>query len=112
MKLHFFKKILARKNIRFVNIKMIFFRRDSEALKEGRFAAVQVGPTDYLSNFVMHGMLTVESGLNRQALSGTGALRIGFEFLHKYFPEADVYVPNPTWANHNAVIQVSAPCLK
>jgi len=31
-----------------------------------------------------------------QAISGTGALRVAFEFLAKFLP-GDVYVSNPTW---------------
>lgn len=38
-----------------------------------------------------------------QALSGTGALRVGFEFLRHHCP-SNVYVSNPTWANHHNVI--------
>merc|ERR1711935_262730 len=41
-----------------------------------------------------------------QALSGTGGLRVGFEFLRLHYP-SPVYVPNPTWGNHNAIIQAS-----
>eukprot|EP00761_Pharyngomonas_kirbyi_P006084 gb/GECH01006090.1/.p1 GENE.gb/GECH01006090.1/~~gb/GECH01006090.1/.p1 ORF type:complete len:434 (+),score=102.63 gb/GECH01006090.1/:1-1302(+) len=41
-----------------------------------------------------------------QALSGTGALRLGAEFLKRFAPEdAAVYLPNPTWANHNPIFQ-------
>ena len=36
-----------------------------------------------------------------QSLSGTGALRLGAEFLSKYMKERKVYLPNPTWGNHN-----------
>lgn len=35
-----------------------------------------------------------------QSLSGTGACRIGGEFLGRYSPVKDIYVPNPTWGNH------------
>lgn len=35
-----------------------------------------------------------------QALSGTGALRVGAEFIATHFPGATVYIPNPTWGNH------------
>jgi len=36
-----------------------------------------------------------------QALSGTGALRIGAEFLHRFLHKGTkVYMPSPTWANH------------
>merc|ERR1711935_1236255 len=41
-----------------------------------------------------------------QVLSGTGGLRVGFEFLRLHYP-SPVYVPNPTWGNHNAIIQAS-----
>lgn len=39
-----------------------------------------------------------------QSLSGTGALRIGFEFLSKFYPN-DVYLPNPTWATHLSIVR-------
>lgn len=36
-----------------------------------------------------------------QALSGTGALRIGGQFLNRFMPKATkIYMPSPTWANH------------
>ncbi|TLD33328.1 hypothetical protein PspLS_00645 [Pyricularia sp. CBS 133598] len=39
-----------------------------------------------------------------QSISGTGALRIGAEFLSKFYPGAkNIYIPTPSWANHNAV---------
>ena len=38
-----------------------------------------------------------------QALGGSGALMIGADFLKHYFPNAKVWVSNPTWENHNAI---------
>ncbi|KAL2753415.1 hypothetical protein ACRALDRAFT_2111040 [Sodiomyces alcalophilus JCM 7366] len=39
-----------------------------------------------------------------QSISGTGALRIGAAFLQRFFPgEKKIYIPTPSWANHNAV---------
>ncbi|KAI6583417.1 hypothetical protein M0657_004877 [Pyricularia oryzae] len=39
-----------------------------------------------------------------QSISGTGALRIGAEFLSKFYPGAkNIYIPTPSWANHGAV---------
>ncbi|TEB34962.1 aspartate aminotransferase [Coprinellus micaceus] len=36
-----------------------------------------------------------------QSISGTGALRIGGEFLARHYPHSKViYVPTPTWGNH------------
>jgi aspartate aminotransferase len=39
-----------------------------------------------------------------QSISGTGALRIGADFLARHYPGAKkIYIPNPSWANHGAV---------
>ena len=38
-----------------------------------------------------------------QTLSGTGSLRVGFEFARKYIP-ATVHVPKPTWVTHHNII--------
>ncbi|TFK30491.1 aspartate aminotransferase [Coprinopsis marcescibilis] len=36
-----------------------------------------------------------------QAISGTGALRIGGAFLARHYPHSkEIYVPAPTWGNH------------
>lgn len=43
------------------------------------------------------------------SLGGSGALRIGAEFIHHWFPDAKVYVSNPTWANHIGIFE-SAGC--
>lgn len=41
-----------------------------------------------------------------QSISGTGALRIGGEFLARFFPGATaVFLPTPSWANHGAVFK-------
>ncbi|KAJ8097481.1 pyridoxal phosphate-dependent transferase [Lipomyces tetrasporus] len=43
-----------------------------------------------------------------QSISGTGALRIGGEFLAKWYPYGKtIYLPMPTWANHGAVFRDS-----
>jgi len=38
-----------------------------------------------------------------QALSGTGALRIGADFLHNILGLDTVYYSNPTWGNHGLI---------
>jgi aspartate aminotransferase len=40
-----------------------------------------------------------------QTLSGTGACRIGGEFLSKFFPVKKIYIPDPTWGNHIAIFE-------
>lgn len=43
-----------------------------------------------------------------QSISGTGALRIGGEFLARFYPSAKkIFIPSPSWANHNAVFKDS-----
>jgi aspartate/tyrosine/aromatic aminotransferase len=37
------------------------------------------------------------------APGGTGALRVGGDLLKKFYPEAKVWISNPTWANHKGV---------
>ena len=37
-----------------------------------------------------------------QSISGTGALRIGGEFLNRFYANKNIYVPNPTWYNFDA----------
>jgi len=38
-----------------------------------------------------------------QALSGTGALRLGADFLHRILGRNTVYYSNPTWGNHGLI---------
>ena len=37
---------------------------------------------------------------NTQAISGTGALRVGTEYLAKFHASKDIYLPTPSWGNH------------
>ena len=36
-------------------------------------------------------------------LGGSGALKVGADFLKRYFPESGVWVSDPTWENHVAI---------
>ncbi|WP_387466728.1 aromatic amino acid transaminase [Photorhabdus sp. RM323S] len=38
-----------------------------------------------------------------QSLGGSGALKIGADFLHRYFPDSEVWCSDPTWENHAAI---------
>lgn len=42
-----------------------------------------------------------------QTIGGSGALRVGAEFLHQYFPHSRVYVSDPTWSNHIAIFEAT-----
>ncbi|KIS41450.1 amino acid aminotransferase [Kosakonia radicincitans] len=38
-----------------------------------------------------------------QTLGGSGALKVGADFLKSYFPDSAVWVSDPTWENHIAI---------
>jgi aromatic-amino-acid transaminase len=40
-----------------------------------------------------------------QALGGTGALKIGADFLKRFLPGAQVYISDPSWENHRALFE-------
>lgn len=40
-----------------------------------------------------------------QTLGGTGALRLGADFLKRFFPNSAVYISNPSWENHRGIFE-------
>ncbi len=40
-----------------------------------------------------------------QTLGGSGALKVGADFLKCYFPDAKVWVSDPTWENHVSIFK-------
>ncbi len=40
-----------------------------------------------------------------QTLGGSGALKVGADFLHRWFAQAKVYVSDPTWDNHRSIFE-------
>jgi len=40
-----------------------------------------------------------------QAIGGTGALKIGADFLKRFAPDAQVYISDPSWENHRALFE-------
>ncbi|MRV71759.1 aminotransferase class I/II-fold pyridoxal phosphate-dependent enzyme [Duganella sp. FT92W] len=38
-----------------------------------------------------------------QTLGGSGALKVGGDFIARYFPQATVWVSDPTWDNHHSI---------
>lgn len=59
-------------------VQRLLFGADSPALQAGRVATVQTP-------------------------GGTGALKLGADFLHRHFPAAGIWVSDPTWDNHHAI---------
>ena len=74
----------------FIRLALQLAYGDAAPLKEGRIAGLQ-------------------------ALSGTGALRLIGAFISKFPPggqKPTVYVPNPTWGNHNTIFGDSGLAVK
>jgi len=65
----------------------LLFGKDAKELKENRVATVQT-------------------------LSGTGALRLAGQFLKRFLPNTDIYLPEPTWGNHKPIFKDSGYNLK
>jgi len=40
-----------------------------------------------------------------QSLSGTGALRTGGIFIERFMKGRTIFLPSPTWGNHNAIFK-------
>lgn len=61
-------------------VQRLLFGAKSVALREGRVATVQT-------------------------VGGSGALKVGADFLRRYYPDADVWVSDPTWENHLSIFE-------
>ena len=73
----------------------------------------QVGAASYVAE-VQKLLLGPESPLiaegrvvTAQAPGGTGALRIGADFLKRYFSDATLWISNPSWENHKALFEAA-----
>ncbi len=61
-------------------VQALLFGADSTVVKDGRAVTVQ-------------------------ALGGTGALRVGADFLRRFAPKASVWISDPSWENHRALFE-------
>ena len=61
-------------------VQQLLFGADSPALAEKRIATIQT-------------------------LGGSGALKVGADFLHRWFPTSKAYVSDPTWDNHKSIFE-------
>ncbi|AMZ75709.1 MULTISPECIES: aromatic amino acid transaminase [Enterobacter] len=52
-----------------------------------------------------HPVLAQKRVATIQTLGGSGALKVGADFLKKYFPDSGVWVSDPTWENHVAIFE-------
>ena len=61
-------------------VQKLLFGVDHEALKSKRIATIQ-------------------------SVGSSGSLRVGADFIHRYFPDSAVWVSDPTWDNHRAMFE-------
>ncbi len=40
-----------------------------------------------------------------QTVGGTGALKVGADFLHDAYPDSEIWISDPGWDNHHAIFQ-------
>ena len=50
-------------------------------------------------------VITERRAVTVQAIGGTGALKIGADFLQRFAPGAQVYISDPSWENHRALFE-------
>ncbi len=68
-------------------VQALLFGRESEVLQAGRVATIQ-------------------------SVGSSGGLKVGADFIKRYFPDSAVYVSDPTWDNHRAVFEGSGITVK
>ncbi len=51
------------------------------------------------------GVIQERRAVTVQAIGGTGALKIGADFLRRFAPDAQVYISDPSWENHRALFE-------
>jgi len=40
-----------------------------------------------------------------QTIGGSGALKVGADFIKRYFPHSEAWISNPSWDNHRAIFE-------
>lgn len=50
-------------------------------------------------------VVTSKRAITAQAIGGTGALKLGADFLKRFSPDAQVYISDPSWENHRALFE-------
>jgi len=68
-------------------VQALLFGRDSSLGKEGRVVMAQ-------------------------ALGGTGALKLGADFLRRFLPRSELYISKPSWENHRALFEAAGFAVK
>ena len=63
-------------------VQELVFGEECAALREGRIATIQT-------------------------LGGSGALKVGSDFIRRLFPESEVWISDPSWENHRVILEGS-----
>ncbi|MBC3931423.1 amino acid aminotransferase [Undibacterium curvum] len=50
-------------------------------------------------------VVTEKRAITAQAIGGTGALKLGADFLQRFSPQSQVYISDPSWENHRALFE-------
>ncbi len=50
-------------------------------------------------------VVTSRRAITAQAIGGTGALKLGADFLKRFAPNAQVWISDPSWENHRALFE-------
>ncbi len=68
-------------------VQALLFGRDSALIRDGRVVTAQ-------------------------ALGGTGALKLGADFLKRFLPRSELFISKPSWENHRAVFETAGFTVK
>ena len=52
-----------------------------------------------------HPVLTDGRIATIQAVGSSGGLKVGADFLHRWFPQSQIWVSDPTWDNHRSMFE-------
>lgn len=50
-------------------------------------------------------IIASKRAITAQAVGGTGALKLGADFLKRFSPNSQVYISDPSWENHRALFE-------
>lgn len=50
-------------------------------------------------------IVTGKRAITAQAIGGTGALKLGADFLKRFSPDSQVWISDPSWENHRALFE-------
>lgn len=50
-------------------------------------------------------VVDAKRAITAQAIGGTGALKLGADFLKRFSPDAQIYISDPSWENHRALFE-------